>query len=159
MIAVTNALGGVTLRAYDGANNRTNEVVILNGSSYSTNSFSYDQNGLLLTNINPLGFTSSFAYNSFGQVTNTVDVLNHSSTNFYDLNTGSLLGTVNVLGGRTAGIQSAQERPSAPAIRYHAGIAGQLGRPLLGAPIPASARVVPALTDPGAPGLSEGSLR
>ena len=100
--AVTNALGGVTLRGYDDANNPTNEVVILNGVRYSTNSFVFDPTrGLLLTAIDALGSSYSFTYNANGQLVASTDALGHSSTNFYDPDTGNLLGTVDALGGRT----------------------------------------------------------
>jgi RHS repeat-associated protein len=100
--AMTNAVKGITLSGYDANNNKTNEIVYSNNSPYATNSFTYDQNtGLLLTSKNPLGFTTTFAYNQLGELTNTVDARSYSSSSFYDSNTGLLLGTSDALGNTT----------------------------------------------------------
>jgi RHS repeat-associated protein len=101
-IAVTNAMGGITLASYDGANNRTNEVLFLNGARYATNNFTYDPNtGLLLAGVNALGSTNSFTYNSFGQVLTATDARGNTSTNLYDPNTGNLLTAFDAVGNPT----------------------------------------------------------
>jgi RHS repeat-associated protein len=103
--AVTNAVGTVMLATYDGSNNKTNEVVMLNGAGYSTNNFGYDPNtGLLLASTNSFGFTNGFTYNNNGQLLTSVDALGHSSAYFYDLNTGSFLGTADALGNTTTNL-------------------------------------------------------
>ena len=85
--------------AYDGNNNKTNQVVFANGQPYATNNFAYDPATLLLTaSTDPLGHTSSFAYNSFGQLTQSTDANNNPTLNFYDPNTGDFLGTSDALG-------------------------------------------------------------
>ena len=105
--ATTNALNQVVLMAYDGNNNKTNQVVFANGQPYATNNFAYDPATLLLTAAtDPLGHTSSFAYNSFGQLTQSTDANNNPTLNFYDPNTGDFLGTSDALGDATTNFYS-----------------------------------------------------
>jgi RHS repeat-associated protein len=96
--AVTNAVGGVKLSTYDGSNNKLSDILCTNGTPFATNLFGYDPNtGLLLAGTNALGFTNGFAYNSFGQLTTSIDALGNSTTSFYDPTTGNLLGTSDAL--------------------------------------------------------------
>lgn len=95
--ATTNALGGITLSAYDDLNNKTNAVAFLNGQPYATNHFVYDPNGLLLSATDPLGHSGSVTYNQYGQVTSATNARNHSSTNVYD-SAGNLIATTDPLG-------------------------------------------------------------
>ncbi len=105
--ATTNALNQVVLMGYDGNNNKTNQVVFANGQPYATNNFAYDPATLLLTaSTDPLGHTSSFAYNSFGQLTQSTDANNNPTLNFYDPNTGDFLGTSDALGEATTNFYS-----------------------------------------------------
>jgi RHS repeat-associated protein len=68
--AVTNAYGTAvatwTLYAYDQSGNQTNVV-----SMGHTNSFSYDDSGHLLSQVDPLGNVTSNLYDDFGNLTNT----------------------------------------------------------------------------------------
>jgi YD repeat-containing protein len=98
--ASTNALNQVTMMAYDTNNNKTIEVVFLNGHSYATNRYAYDGNNLLLSSIDPLGHSCSFAYNGYGQVTISTDARSNKTTNSYDGN-GNLIGTSDALGNST----------------------------------------------------------
>ena len=100
--AVTNALGGITINTYDNNNNKISQVAYTNGAPYATSTFGYDPTtGLLTASTNGLGFTNSFAYNSFGQMTNVIDARGSSWTNYFDGN-GNLTGTSDPLGITTA---------------------------------------------------------
>ena len=45
--ATTNAVGGITLMGYDELDNKTNEVLFLDGAPYATNRWAYGTNGLV----------------------------------------------------------------------------------------------------------------
>ena len=102
--AVTNAYGTAqatwTLYSYDSAGNQTNVV-----SMGHTNSFEYDGNGNLLTQVDPLGNVTRNLYDSSGNLTNTVqyDANNNpltQSSSSYD--NGKLSQTLNANGQPTA---------------------------------------------------------
>jgi RHS repeat-associated protein len=99
--ATTNALAGVTLMAYDDWNNKTNEVVFLNGQPYATNRFQFDTNGFPMATYNALGYTNLFTYGPRGQLLTSTDARGSTSANFYDDATDSLLGTRDALGNCT----------------------------------------------------------
>jgi RHS repeat-associated protein len=91
-------LGGITLVSCDDLGNKTNDIAFLNGQPYATNRFIYDQNGLLLSQVDPVGNSKSATFNEYGQVTTLTDSRNNTSTNSYDSATGSLLWTRDSLG-------------------------------------------------------------
>jgi RHS repeat-associated protein len=99
--AHTNALGQVTLMAYDDNNNKTNEIAYLGSQPYATNSYTYDANNFLLGTINPLGFTNGFTYDGYGNVLTNTDARGNSIANIYDSSTGNLIATVDALGHGT----------------------------------------------------------
>ena len=87
--------------AYDVNNNKTNEVTFLNGQPYATNSYVYNTNlNLMVSSTDPLGHTSTFQYDSFGNLTNSTDANGHSTTNYYD-GSGNLVATSDALGDTT----------------------------------------------------------
>ena len=90
--------------AYDENNNKTNEILFLNGQPYATNRFIYDANNLLRISYDPLGHSNVFNYNSFGQPTEILSVCSRGclcgTTNFYD-GKGNLVGTSDALGNTT----------------------------------------------------------
>lgn len=59
----------------------------------------------MLSSTDPLGNATTYAYDSYGDLTNTVDPLGHSTTNYYDGN-GNLVATSDALGDTTANIYS-----------------------------------------------------
>jgi RHS repeat-associated protein len=102
VIVQTNQLGQITTMAYDDNNNKTNEVTFLNGAPYATNSYVYDTNlNLMLSSTDPLGHTSTFAYDQYGELTNSTDADGNPTTNTYDSH-GNLTGTSDALGDTTA---------------------------------------------------------
>jgi len=103
--AQTNQLGQITLMAYDGNNNKTNEVMFLGAQPYATNSYVYDANNLMLSSTDPLGHISGFVYDGFGNVTNSTDAMGNPTVNFYDAS-GNLLWTTNALGQGTTNFYS-----------------------------------------------------
>jgi RHS repeat-associated protein len=105
VLAQTNALGQITTMAYDVNNNKTNQVTYLNnGQPYATNSYVYSLTlNLPLSSTDPLGHTTTFVYDSFGDLCTNTDAMNHSTTNIYDSN-GNLLYTSDVLGDTTVNI-------------------------------------------------------
>jgi RHS repeat-associated protein len=104
VLTQTNALGQVTTMAYDVNNNKTNEITYLNGLPYATNSYVYDTNlNLMLASTDPLGHTATFAYNSYGELTNSTDANHNSTTNNYD-GSGNLISTSDALGNTTINI-------------------------------------------------------
>lgn len=98
VIIQTNALGQVTTMGYDINNNKTSEIMYLNGAPYSTNSYFYDTNlNVMLSSRDPLGNTTTYAYDTDADLTNTMDPLGNSTTNYYD-GSGNLVGTSDALG-------------------------------------------------------------
>jgi RHS repeat-associated protein len=98
--AQTNQVGQITTMAYDANNNKTNEVMYLNGAPYSTNSYIYDTNNLLLISIDPLNYGTTNTYDRYGDMLTIVDALGYGTTNAYDSN-GNLIATTNALGNTT----------------------------------------------------------
>jgi RHS repeat-associated protein len=106
--AVTNALNGITLSNYDDDNDKTNEVVYLNGAPYATNAYGYDPStGLLSVTTNALGLTNGFTYDAFGQLLTSTDARGNTATSFYDANSGNLLRTADCLGGTATNVYGA----------------------------------------------------
>jgi RHS repeat-associated protein len=101
--ATTNALGGITLSAYDLSNNKTNEIAYLGGQPYATNQSVFSPEGFLLSHTDPLQQTVTYAYNAYGQVTNSVDARGYGTTNYYDV-AGNLTGTADALGNSTTNV-------------------------------------------------------
>ena len=100
----TNALNQVTTMAYDVNNNETNEVTYTNGVPYATNSYVYSLTlNLPLSETDPLGHTTTFVYDSFGDLCTNIDAMNHGTTNIYDSN-GNLISTSDALGDTTTNI-------------------------------------------------------
>lgn len=98
VIAQTNQLGQVTTMAYDVNNNKTNEVMFLNGQPYATNSYLFDTNlNLVLVSTDPLGHTNAFGYDAYGNLTNSTDADGNSTANLYD-GSGNLIQTTDALG-------------------------------------------------------------
>jgi len=69
----TNQIGNVVLYSYDPANRKTNEVYV----GVTTNKFSYNGAGDLLTLTDGKGQTTSWGYDQYGRVTNKVDAANN----------------------------------------------------------------------------------
>ncbi len=101
--ATTNALGGISLMAYDEDNNRTNEIVFLNGQPYATNLWTYSPEGFLLSSQDALGYSNVFTYNQYGQVLTSRDSRGFETTNYYS-ERGELLGSVDALGQGTTNV-------------------------------------------------------
>jgi len=111
VVATTNALGGITQMAYDDNNNKTNDVVFLNGAPYAINQAVFSPEGFLLASFNPLGFSNVFTYNDQGQVLTSTDARNNTSANYFDPNTGNLLGSSDVLGNSTTNFYDGNSLP------------------------------------------------
>ena len=102
VIIQTNALNEVSTMAYDENNNKTNEVTYLGDQPYATNSYTYDLGlNAMLSSTDPLGHRSVFAYDGFGNLTNSIDANGHGTTNVYDTSTGNLVSTTDALGNTT----------------------------------------------------------
>jgi RHS repeat-associated protein len=102
VLSQTNALGQVTTMAYDANNNKTNEITWLNGSPYATNRYVYDTTlNLPLSSTDPLGRTTTYTYNSIGEIVTTTDPRNYTSTNLYDESNGNLITNIDALGHAT----------------------------------------------------------
>lgn len=95
--AQTNQLGQITTMAYDANNNETNKVMYLNGAPYSTNTYVYDTNNLLLISIDPLEHGATNTYDDYGDLKSTSDPLGHTTINTYDSD-GNLTNTIDALG-------------------------------------------------------------
>lgn len=105
--ATTNAVGQITTMRYDEFNQKTNEVLFLDGQPYATNISVLSEKGFLLASIDALGQSNSFTYNDYGQVLVSVSPCGCSgATNFYDTNTGNLLATSDALGNTTSNFYS-----------------------------------------------------
>lgn len=99
--AQTNQLGEITTMAYDGNNNKTNQVVYMGNQPYATNNYVYDTNlNLMVVSIDPLGYSNSYAYDEYGEPTNSIDALGHGTTNVYDAQ-GDLIAATNAVGNTT----------------------------------------------------------
>jgi len=105
--AQTNALGQVATMAYDANNNKTNEITYLNGLPYATNSSVYDPTlNLPLITTDPLGHTSTFTYDGYGDLLTSTDARGNTTTNNYDSTTGNLLSSSDALGDTTVNTYS-----------------------------------------------------
>jgi RHS repeat-associated protein len=100
VIAQTNALGQMTTMAYDNNNNKTNNVVYLNGQPYATNSYVYNGNNLLLASTDPIGHTNGFTYDNYGDLLTSADARGNTTANTYD-GGGNLTSTRDALGDTT----------------------------------------------------------
>jgi RHS repeat-associated protein len=100
--ATTNALGGIVTSSYDDLNNKTNEVTYLGGLPYATNQSSFDADGFLRASINALGFSNSFTYDDQGQMLTSTDARGNSTTNRYNDATGALKFTTDAANATTA---------------------------------------------------------
>ncbi len=84
--------------AYDSNNNKTQQVEFLNGASYATNSYVYNTNlDLMVSATDPLGHVETYAYDEFGDLTNSVDARDIGTTNVYDAG-GNLIVTLDARG-------------------------------------------------------------
>jgi YD repeat-containing protein len=101
VIATTNALGHVTLMNYDSSNNKTNEIVFLDGQAYATNRFEYTNDGLVSVSYDALGRSNVFVYGQHGRLEMSTDALGYSTTNYYDDATDVLTGTSDAMGNTT----------------------------------------------------------
>jgi RHS repeat-associated protein len=101
VVAQTNALDQATLMAYDGFNDKTNQITFHNGQAY-TNSYVYDPQGLglLLSSTDPLGDTNAFTYNGLGEASSSTDARGNTTSNFYD-GGGELTETIDALTNTT----------------------------------------------------------
>ncbi|UBF29556.1 hypothetical protein K9N68_14015 [Kovacikia minuta CCNUW1] len=80
-----NAEGEITERTYDPNDNwmRTETKILENGTRLST-TFTYDGNGDVLTETDPLGNVTRYTYDSYGNVLTTTDPTGLTVTNTYD---------------------------------------------------------------------------
>jgi RHS repeat-associated protein len=117
VIASTNAIGGITTAQYDDNNNKTNEVLFLNGQPYATNRAVFTNNWPLIT-WNPLGYSNVMTYNNNGQVLVSLRPCGcGGATNYYDDTAGNLIAASDALGNmssnffRASGLLAATRDP------------------------------------------------
>ncbi|PWU19987.1 MAG: hypothetical protein C5B50_05065, partial [Verrucomicrobia bacterium] len=93
VISTVDALNHLKQSTYNDDNDKIGETNYLNGVAYAVSSSTYT-NHLLLTSINPLGYSNVLTYDGYGKVLTTVDARGHGMTNIYNDTTGNLIGTV-----------------------------------------------------------------
>lgn len=96
-ISTSDPLGNTTSFTYD---NNGNMLTKTDPGGHTT-TYTYDNANNLLTETDPLNKTTSYTYNSLGQVLTRTDPDNHTTTNSYDAK-GNLLQTVDPNDATTA---------------------------------------------------------
>ena len=96
VISSTDRLGGQTKMEYEPVFNRVTKITDKLGRSTS---FTYDTRGNLTSMTNALNQTITYAYNSLGQLTSVADPLGHSESTEYDAQ-GNISAMIDPLGHR-----------------------------------------------------------